>query len=163
MANKEAPIQSRTMVQATLDDGRTLVALNEIFVGVRTHQSARYRLRIDGCEERQSSSGIIVNTGTGATGWARSIHRERSSTLRLPDPMEPRLTFFVREAFPSVSSATELTEGVLGGAEFLEVVSEAGEAGVIFGDGIEEDRLNFDWGAAARIEVAAMRLNLIPA
>jgi hypothetical protein len=32
------------MVQAELDDGQRLLALNEIFVGHRTHQSARYRL-----------------------------------------------------------------------------------------------------------------------
>ena len=33
--------EERTMVRARLDDGQTLLALNEIFVGHRTHQSAR--------------------------------------------------------------------------------------------------------------------------
>src|SRR5262245_41389684 len=33
--------EARTMVQATTDDGQRLLALNEIFVGHRTHQSAR--------------------------------------------------------------------------------------------------------------------------
>ena len=34
--------QRRTMVEAELDDGQKLLALNEIFIGHRSHQSARY-------------------------------------------------------------------------------------------------------------------------
>jgi NAD kinase len=68
-----AAIERRTMVQASLDSGETLVALNEIFVGHRSHQSARYRIETDGEAEDHSSSGLIVASGTGATGWARSI------------------------------------------------------------------------------------------
>ena len=48
----------------------------------RSHQSARYTLAVGERAERQSSSGLIVATGTGATGWAASIHRERHSALR---------------------------------------------------------------------------------
>ena len=60
-----------------------LLALNEIFVGHRTHQSARYRIACGGgSEEAQCSSGVIVATGTGATGWARSIARQRQAPLR---------------------------------------------------------------------------------
>ena len=62
-------LESRTMAEARLDDGQTLLALNEIFVGHRTRQSARYRIAIGEAEERHSSSGMIVSTGTGATGW----------------------------------------------------------------------------------------------
>jgi hypothetical protein len=36
--------QNRTMVAAKLDDGQTLTALNEIFVGHVSHQSARYTI-----------------------------------------------------------------------------------------------------------------------
>ena len=64
------------MVRAELDDGQQLCALNELFVGHNSHQSARYQLRCDDAEEHQSSSGLIVATGTGATGWAMSIHRQ---------------------------------------------------------------------------------------
>ena len=39
---------------------RTLLALNEIFVGHRSHQSARYRLAVGDRHEHQSSSGLIV-------------------------------------------------------------------------------------------------------
>jgi hypothetical protein len=156
-----AKLEERTKVEVTLDDGQRLFALNEVFVGHRSHQSARYRLRVSGVEERHSSSGTIVATGTGATGWARSISRDRRDAPRLPSPCERRLSFFVREAFPSISTGTNLTQGLLGEEEALEIVSEMNEAGVIFGDGIEDDRIDFGWGMQARIRVARRSLSLV--
>lgn len=151
----------RTMVEARLDDGQSLVALNEVFVGSRTHQSARYRLTFRGTEERQSSSGVIVSTGTGASGWALSIRRQRRSKLDLPGPADDRLAFFVREAFPSVATGTDLTDGSIPKGEALEVVSEMNDGGVVFGDGIEEDRLAFQWGRKAEIRQSGKKLNLV--
>jgi NAD kinase len=154
-------LELRTMVQVSLDDGQRLLALNEIFLGHRAHQSARYRIRAHGVEERQASSGTIVATGTGATGWARSIQRERREPLPLPGACTPELVFLVREAFPSVSTGTSLTQGHLGEDEALELVSEMNEAGVVFADGIEDDRIEFPWGMRARISLANERLALV--
>lgn len=156
-----AEFESRTMVEAKLEDGRRLKALNEIFIGHRSHQSARYRLRCADREERHSSSGVIVSTGTGATGWTRSIHRERACRIELPRPTDARLTFFVREAWPSVATGVELTEGLLEADEELEVVSRMNDGGVIFGDGIEEDRIPFIWGRRATLRLSETRLRLV--
>lgn len=153
-------VEERTMVEAVLDDGQRLLALNELFLGHRTHQSARYRLRRDEAEERQSSSGVVVATGTGATGWARSIWRQRKTEVALPAAAEPAAAFFVREAFPSVATGTSLTDGVLAAGERLEVVSEMNDGGVVFGDGIEDDRLELGWGVRATVRVARERLRL---
>ena len=106
-----------------VDDGQRLLALNELFLGVRTHQSARYRIIYMAREERQSSSGLIIATGTGATGWARSIRRERHSQLAMPAPADHRLAFFVREAFPSVATGTSLTEGTVARETPLRIVT----------------------------------------
>jgi NAD kinase len=152
--------ETRTMVQVALDDGQELCALNEIFLGQRTHQSARYELSCGDATVRHSSSGVIVSTGTGATGWARSIQRERRDVPKLPAPDEPRLVFFVREAFPSVASSTELTQGLLAEGARLRVTSRMDE-GVIFGDGMEDDHLRFDWGVCAELKVAEQRLRLV--
>lgn len=163
MAAGRAEVEERTMVTARLDDGETLLALNEIFVGHRSHQSARYRLRLGAQEERQSSSGLIVATGTGATGWARSINRERARPLALPKPTDAALALFVREPFPSVSTGTSVDGAVVDGRVKVEVVSEMDDGGVVFGDGIEDDRLDFAWGMRLRIAVAEQRLNLVRA
>ena len=99
------------MVRARLGDGQTLLALNEIFVGHRTHQSARYRIAFGGRAERHSSSGLIVATGTGATGWAKSIAHDRRAAPALPEPLVRELAFLVREAWASVTTGDTLTDG----------------------------------------------------
>jgi NAD kinase len=153
-------IEERTMVKAELDDGQTLYALNELFLGHKSHQSARYELGVAGETVTHSSSGVVVTTGTGGTGWARSIHLERHSHLGLPRPTDRRLAYFVREAFPSVSSSIRLTEGILTEGQALTVTSRMDD-GVVFGDGIEADYLAFGWGVRARLLVAERRLRLV--
>ena len=161
IARGEVALQRRTMVEARSDDGQRLLALNEIFVGHRSHQSARYTIQRGRRQERHSSSGLIVSTGTGATGWARSIHRCHRSDLTLPTPTDPQLAFFVREAFPSRATGCRLTEGLIGRRDRLEVRSEMNEGGVVFGDGIEEDRISFGWARQLELRPADRTLNLV--
>jgi hypothetical protein len=149
------------MVEAALDDGQRVLALNEVFIGHASHQSARYVLRGASGAERQSSSGIVVTTGTGATGWGRSISLERHTMLPMPTPDEPALAWFVREAWPAPAFGTSQTEGRVEPGETLEVTSELDDGGVIFGDGIESDAVPFGWGMVARIRVAPERLRLV--
>ena len=140
--------------------GQKLHALNELFIGHRSHQSARYRLTAAGREERQSSSGLIITTGTGATGWACSVSRSRDGAPSLPGPTDPHLAFLVREAWPSIATGTELTDGLLEDGERLLLVSEM-EDGVVFGDGIESDALPLPWGSVLEVRLARRRLRLV--
>ena len=134
----------RTMVRAVADDGQELTALNEVYVGQEGHQSARYVLGWRGVQERQSSSGVIVGTGTGASGWCASIQRASAPGVVLPEPAQPRLAWFVREPWPSAVTGTDLAAGVLGDDQLL--VKVESESLVTFGDGIEADRLVLGWG-----------------
>jgi hypothetical protein len=154
-----AHFELRTMVEVALDDGQRLVALNEIFVGHPSHQSARYRLFAGDAGERQSSSGLIASTGTGATGWCRSIWQQSHSGLELPRPDEDRIAWFVREAWPSPATSTTLVEGELRPGDELRIIAET-DGLVAFGDGIESDRLTLGWGQEARLRLADDRLRL---
>ena len=62
-----------TMARARIQNGQELLAVNDFFIGQRGHASARYVIKYGGVKEPQSSSGVIVSTGLGSTGWMKSI------------------------------------------------------------------------------------------
>lgn len=152
--------EARTMVEAITDDGQELRALNEIYLGHPSHQTARYTITPpDAPAEPQASSGLIVATGTGATGWCRSVWLEHHSTLTLPRPTDPRLAWFVREAWPSPVTGTSCTEGVLTDSG-LAITIES-EHLVLFGDGIETDNIGLTSGQRVIIRRAQSVLRLV--
>ncbi|MFE5494385.1 hypothetical protein ACFQ7Z_31110 [Streptomyces virginiae] len=152
-----------TMVEAVADDAQRLLALNEIYLGPPGHQTARYRLGPDGESgpgEAQASSGVLVGTGTGATGWLRSLWLERGSTTGLPAPCEERLLWFVREAWPSPATGTSRVTGELGRGQGLRLTVESDRI-VVFGDGMEADALELTWGQSVRLGIAETSLRLV--
>ncbi|MGW2210605.1 hypothetical protein [Streptomyces sp. NPDC001781] len=156
-------VDELTMVEAVTDDTQRLVALNEIYLGAPGHQTARYRLGLDGdrgAVEAQASSGVLVGTGTGATGWLRSVWQERGGTLPLPAPAEDRLLWFVREAWPSPATGTSLVGGDLTASASLTLTVESDRL-IAFGDGIESDALQLTWGQTVRVGVCGRRLRLV--
>lgn len=148
----------RTTVEATLDDGQRLRALNEIFVGDPRHQSARYELRVDDMFEAQSSSGVIVGTGTGASGWLASLWHQSRPNFELPTPQSSNLAYFVREAWPSATTGTTLSSGLLIGSATFTLTARSSL--VVFGDGIERDRLHLEWGQSLSIAASSAPLQL---
>jgi len=162
-----------TMAKARLANGQLLYAVNDLFIGARTHTSAVYEIATNGQAERQSSSGLIVATGLGSTAWFKSIV---TGSLAIADafggrsasaPYAPQawdsneLRFAVREPFPSRSSQVGLVCGRLTKSETLRLRSLMPENGVIFSDGIEADRLDFNSGMEALIAVAERQGRLI--
>ncbi|MFI7387366.1 hypothetical protein [Streptomyces sp. NPDC049813] len=152
-----------TMVEAVTDDTQRLVALNEIYVGAPGHRTARYRLGLDGDRgtvEAQASSGVLIGTGTGASGWLRSVWQERAAQAPLPGPTDDRLAWFVREAWPSPATGTRLNAGELAPGARLSVTVES-ERLVAFGDGMEGDAIELTWGQTIRLGLCATKLRLV--
>jgi len=162
-----------TMAEARLSDGQSLRAVNDLFIGPRSHTSALYELSYQGKTEFQSSSGLIVSTGLGSTAWlksvvtgslaiASSLGAGRPGTEYTPiawDSLE--LAFAVREPFPSRTSSTSLVYGRVQADQPLRIRSRMPESGIIFSDGIEADFLRFTAGMEATVSVAALQGQLV--
>lgn len=164
-------VRSVTLAEATLQDGQRLLAFNDLFIGAQSHVSARYQLTVGNESEPQSSSGMIVSTGAGSTGWlssvfnmaqgvARWLGREVEGRPQL-DWEDRRLAWAVREPFVSRQSQANLVAGLLDEGQSLVVESLMPMNGVIFSDGVEADYLQFNGGTIARIGVAEQRANLV--
>ena len=168
-----------SMAKASLNDGQSLYAVNDLFIGQKSHQSARYQLRHERACESQSSSGIIVSTGAGSTGWFRSILTGASGIVDAfaSDDVSPQIQatreqyrfdweadyvcYSVREPFISKTSHASVVFGRISAGQTLELTSQMPQNGVIFSDGIEEDYLEFNSGAIARIGLAEKKVHLV--
>ncbi len=159
VAAGRAAYLDRRMVEVRTDDGQSLRALNDVYVGQAGHQSARYELTAGPEAELQSSSGVVIGTGTGASGWSASIQRVLAPDLVLPRPTEAALAWFVREAWPSPTTGTHLVAGRLEGSSLA--LRSRSEELVAFGDGIEGDRLLIGWGQQITIGVSDTLLRTV--
>lgn len=163
-----------TMAKAQLNNGLKLYAVNDLFIGHKSHTSARYQIKIATKEEQHSSSGIIVSTGLGSTGWLKSIMVGATaivSELYTDTPTASKYTkttwnadylyYSVREPFPSKTSSALLVFGKITTTNPLILTSQMPENGVIFSDGIEKDFLEFNSGAVATIGIADKFANIV--
>jgi NAD kinase len=168
---EKAVIRAVTMAEAKLTDGQSLLAFNDLFIGPKTHVSARYRIAWSGKSEPQSSSGVLVSTGAGSTGWLSSIFNMTrgvaglaGATFAVPTQLEwedLRLVFVVREPFISRHSRAEIVAGMIAPGQELVLESLMPSGGVIFSDGTEADFLKFDAGVTAMIRASEQKAHLV--
>lgn len=156
------------MAEAVTTDGQHMLAVNDLFIGQKTHVSARYEICFQGHTENQSSSGIIVSTGLGSTGWYRSVMAQlaamQGSTGGSRETMrwdEERLKFVVREPFPSKTTQADIVFGDIKAGDTFRLVSKMPENGVIFSDGVEQDAIDFVAGMEVVIQSAAKKGRLV--
>lgn len=179
-------VREVTLAKAELNDGQSLYGVNDLFIGRKTHVSARYQLELEGVSEQQSSSGIIVSTGMGSTGWLKSVLAGAAGIVRSASGLQsanaeavitgpntggdmgrsldwdhPELYFSVREPFPSRTTSAGLVFGQISGNRPLRITSQMPEDGVIFSDGVESDFLEFNSGVEATISLAERRGRLV--
>jgi NAD kinase len=167
--------RSVTMAKAALNNGQTLYAVNDLFIGPKTHTSARYFIRYGQAGEAHSSSGVIISTGMGSTGWLKSLLTGAGAIANAtgslgkkemspPDCYERAVTgfkwesdylyFTVREPFPTRTTSASLVFGRVTNETPLILESQMAENGVLFSDGIENDFLEFNSGTQAVISIA---------
>lgn len=165
-------VKTVTMAEAVMNDGQRLLAFNDFFIGASSHVSARYKLTHGGETELQSSSGILVATGAGSTGWLSSVFNMTHNVNQYFRPgKKPRqasmdwnashLLFVVREPYASVNTQVALGFGRIDKDSKLHIESHMAGNGVIFSDGIEADHLEFNTGHSVEIGVAREKAHIV--
>ena len=167
----KATIREVTLAEITLQDSQRLLAFNDLFIGARSHVSALYRISCGKKAEIQSSSGVLVSTGAGSTGWLSSVFNMVSgvASFRGGTVVEPvrmpwedrRLVYVVREPFVSRHSQANIVTGMLESGQELVLESLMPSGGVVFSDGMEADFLQFNSGAIATVRAAEQRARLV--
>lgn len=167
----KAAIREVTLAEVTLNDSQRLLAFNDLFVGARSHVSALYRIACGEKSETQSSSGVLISTGAGSTGWISSVFNMAAGVAQFcggktgaPVRLQwedHNLLYVVREPFLSRHSQASMVAGILRDGQELTLESLMPSGGVIFSDGMEADFLNFNSGTMARIHAAAQRAHLV--
>lgn len=162
---------SKTIVfaEASTNDGQCMLAVNDLFIGPKTHTSAHYTLHWNGFSETQYSSGVIISTGFGSTGWLQSILAGAMGVSHVDSHElsggfawdQARLQFSVREPFPSQTTGTDLVFGEIIPKTPFQMESHMPENGVIFSDGIESDYLAFNSGTIVSVAVAKVQGQLV--
>lgn len=156
--------------EACLNDGQRLLAFNDLFIGASSHVSARYKLSFRNNMEEQSSSGIIVSTQAGSTGWLSSVFNmaygvaglfEKDIKPKQPKLKDNHLLFAVREPFKTIRTQTDISVGLINTQNRLCIESLMPSGGIIFSDGIESDFLQFNSGSVVTIGIADETANLV--
>lgn len=153
-----------TMGKVETKDGQVLYAVNDFFIGVSNHTSARYNINYRNRVENQSSSGIIISTGFGMTGWHKSIMAEFVGIAKAfglnyvtelhADWGARQLIFQVREPYPSRFTQADIVFGKIMDNEKLVITSNMSENGVVFSDGVIDDTIDFNAGMEITIGVS---------
>jgi NAD kinase len=169
---RKRPTRSVTIAKAQLNNGQSLYGVNDLFIGPKSHTSARYLIRSGEASETQSSSGVVISTGMGSTGWLKSLltgaatitqaagsgkvaDRKVRLNVKTEFAWDANYLFYtVREPFPTKTTGASLVFGRVTPETPLILESRMAENGVIFSDGIEKDFLEFNSGTQAVIGVA---------
>lgn len=163
-----------TMAEARLNDGQKLLAFNDFYVGKSNHTSARYKISFGEKNENHSSSGLIISTGAGSTGWLSSVFNEINGLSQLFGGGQPafsyqmnweddQLCFVTREPYKSPYTGADIVAGMISKNMELTIESQMPENGVIFSDGILEDFLEFNSGKTVHIRASEKKANLVGA
>jgi len=164
-------VREVTMAEARFQDGQRILAFNDLFLGASSHVSARYKITLNDRSEYQSSSGVLVSTGAGSTGWVSSVFNMAQGMAaamggKAPQPIhmqweDPRLFFVAREPFISRHSSAGVVAGWIADGQDLLLESTMPSGGCVFSDGIEADSIEFNSGAVVRVHRAAEKARLV--
>lgn len=160
LSNGYFNVENWTRLEATINGHKIPRAISEYFLGERERMKmSGYRLTIGKDSERQKSSGLLVVTGAGSTGWYNSACRYVYPNGN-PFPKEQSSARYLgAELYHGQLTGYKMLEGVLEPEQELIVHSFNKHNGIISPDSIGE--FSFPRGSTAIIKISDKPLKVI--
>jgi len=138
----------------------TYLATAEVFLGEdRRKMMSRYILELNGKKEEQKSSGLLVVTGAGSTGWydssCRYIYENGNPFSKTSDYAR----FLATETYRGKLNGYKMIEGSLEKEQEIKLYSLADDKGIITIDCNED--YDFSMGKTALIKVSDKPLRVL--
>jgi NAD kinase len=159
--NGEFDIESWTRLQVDLNGQRIPeLAISQIFIGaVDNEDMSRYSLNYRGQNELQKSSGLIIATGTGSTGWYDAAVRYLKEDGEKFDRTEKKAVFVSREPFNGRFSNLNLKSGEFFPDEKLIITSLMNKPAKVGIDALV--RRDFPRGSVVEIKISDSPLSVL--
>ena len=131
-----------------------LAAINEIFVGSsHPYHTSRYELKVRGRKEFQKSSGVLITTHTGSTGWAKSAAKGKLKIAK------KGFGYVVREPYIGRLTKSKLLKGSLRAKDKV-IVNSQMYAGIVVVDSSEKVHKLVD-GDKLEVGISKKALNYV--
>lgn len=131
-----------------------LMAINEVFVGSRhPYHTSRYWITIHGKKEFQKSSGVLITTRTGSTGWAKSAYKKSLNIQK------NGFGYVVREPYIGRLTKSKLLGGTLPRKDVVKITSSLHE-GIVVIDSSEKVH-KFTNGDKLEVKISKQPLNYV--
>jgi NAD kinase len=155
----EYQIEKWTRINIILNNKFIARATCDVFIGeAERHLTSRNIIFYKGLTRQQKSSGILVSTGSGSTGWFSSASRFLNEESVF-DPKSDYAKFIVTEPYKGSLTDYTLISGKIDKKHHLKVNSLNSDKGKIIADSLEQ--FNFSRGSFVEIEISDTPLNVV--
>ncbi len=146
-------IENWTRLKISIDNKEIdELAISEIFIGEeRRFNMSRNIIKVNGKSEEQKSSGLIIATGVGSTGWYNSACRYLFQEGDIFSKSLKEARFLLTEPHNGRLSSLKMTNGSIGEDEEIEIISLSDSSAYISIDSLKLIKLRE--GAKIKISI----------
>ncbi len=157
--NDDYIIEKWTRINVIINKKQVTRATCDIFVGeAERHLTSRNIIFYNGLTRQQKSSGILITTGSGSTGWYNSASRFIDEEP-IFDPKSKYAKFIVTEPYKGSLTDYSLIKGKIDNDKILKINSLNSNNGRVIADSLEI--FNFNRGNFLEVEISDTPLNVL--
>ena len=153
-------VEEWTRLQAEINGMPIMPATSEYFLGEEQRKDmSRYVTEFHGMAEKQKSSGVVVATGAGSSGWHNSASGHIHPAGKIFPTIDAVAEFIVTEPYKGRLTHYSMLQRTMGEDDVLVVKSLNDSRGIVTSDAIEV--YPFEIGATAVVRVWPASLKVV--